>query len=198
MVARHEIQHETAQEGNVTSIVAGNLRRLRRARGLSLERLGRAAGVSRAMLGQIELSQSTPTIGLLWKVASALEVPVSRLLVDPTNEQSLTVLRQEQAKVLRSDRGGLQSRALFPPDRSPRVEFYELVLPPECIEHADGGPPGTKGNLVLAAGALVFGVGSDEVILNAGDAVHFDADLPHRYANRSTLAAVMYLVLTYL
>ncbi|MEP7126331.1 MAG: helix-turn-helix transcriptional regulator, partial [Byssovorax sp.] len=51
---------------DLTPVVGANLRRLRAKRGLSLERLARASGVSRAMLGQIELGQSTPTINVLW------------------------------------------------------------------------------------------------------------------------------------
>src|SRR6185369_8822735 len=48
--------------GEATPDVGNALRRLRAARGMSLETLARASGVSRAMLSQIELSRSTPTI----------------------------------------------------------------------------------------------------------------------------------------
>jgi ribosome-binding protein aMBF1 (putative translation factor) len=57
---------EARDEGReLTLAVGANLRRLRTRRGLSLERLAQRSGVSRAMLGQIELAQSTPTIALL-------------------------------------------------------------------------------------------------------------------------------------
>lgn len=69
-------------EGDLTPIVGSNLRRLRLKRGLSLERLAKASGVSRAMLGQIELGQSTPTINVVWKIARALAVPFSTLLTE--------------------------------------------------------------------------------------------------------------------
>ena len=57
---------------DLAPVVGGNLRRLRTRRGLSLERLAQISGVSRAMLGQIELGQSAPTINVLWKIARAL------------------------------------------------------------------------------------------------------------------------------
>ncbi len=57
-----------------------NLRRLRTRQGLSLERFAQKSGVSRAMLGQIENGRSVPTIGVVWKVAKALDVPFSSLL----------------------------------------------------------------------------------------------------------------------
>ena len=75
-------RQEAAAGRRATSrpVVGANLRRLRNQRGLSLERLAQISGVSRAMLGQIELGQSAPTINVLWKIASALEVPFSALI----------------------------------------------------------------------------------------------------------------------
>src|SRR5688500_15968207 len=60
--------------------IGTNLRQLRADQGLTLDRLAQMAGVSRAMLGQIELGQSTPTIKTLWKISRALELPFSALI----------------------------------------------------------------------------------------------------------------------
>ena len=64
---------------DLAPVVGKNLKRLRTERGLSLERLAQSSGVSRAMLGQVELGQSAPTINVLWKMARALDVPFSAL-----------------------------------------------------------------------------------------------------------------------
>src|SRR5262245_55357605 len=69
-----------AMPPGLTSVVGENLRRLRKKKDLSLEALARVYGVSRAMLGQIELGQSAPTINVLWRIASALRVPFSAML----------------------------------------------------------------------------------------------------------------------
>src|SRR2546425_7373832 len=66
---------------DLTAAVGANLRRLRTRRGLSLERLAHASGVSRAMLSQIELGRSTPTLRTLWKIAYALNKPFSALIM---------------------------------------------------------------------------------------------------------------------
>src|ERR1700756_2852342 len=101
-------------EGSDLAPVAGaNLRRLRLEHGLSLERLAQASGVSRAMLGQIELGQSTPTINVLWKIARALDLPFSALIAAPLAGQT-QVLPATRAKVLKSADGTFSSRALFP------------------------------------------------------------------------------------
>src|SRR3954471_21802917 len=114
---------------DLTPILGANLRRLRIRRGLSLERLARASGGSRAMLGQIELGQSTPTINVVWKIARSLAVPFSALISHCMRPRT-ALLRGERAKVLTSADGKFTSRALFPYDEARKVEFYELRLRP--------------------------------------------------------------------
>src|SRR4051812_32114751 len=75
----HEVAHGEGA-ADLAPVVGKNLRRLRTQRGLSLERLAKASGVSRAMLGQVELGQSAPTINVLWKIARALALPFSALI----------------------------------------------------------------------------------------------------------------------
>lgn len=181
---------------DLTPVVGGNLRRLRGQRGLSLERLSQVSGVSRAMLGQIELGQSAPTINVLWKISSALGVPFSALISARTSG-GIHVLRAEQAKLLTSHDGSFSSRALFPFDEPRRVEFYELRLAPGGVERADAHNPGTTENLVVAAGAVEIEVAGKKEQLGAGDAIVFEADVPHAYRNRAERETVMYLVMTY-
>src|SRR5947207_11162114 len=106
---------DAAEAMDLTPILSANLRRLRIRRGLSLERLAQASGVSRAMLGQIELGQSTPTINVLWKIAGALGLPFSVLIATPSTGK-VRVLPAREAKVLESRGGAFSSRALFPFD----------------------------------------------------------------------------------
>ncbi len=181
---------------DLTPVVGGNLRRLRSQRGLSLERLSRASGVSRAMLGQIELGQSAPTINVLWKISSALGVPFSALIT-ARGSGGLHVLRGEQAKLLTSHDGSFSSRALVPFDEPRRVEFYELRLAPGGSEKADAHNPGTTENLVVSRGAVEIEVSGKKELLQAGDAIVFEADAPHVYRNRADGETVMYLVMTY-
>lgn len=184
------------EASDLTPIVGLNLKRFRAERGLSLERLSKASGVSRAMLGQIELGQSTPTINVLWKIARALGVPFSAL-ISQANSPVTTVMHAARARILRSHDGGFSSRALFPMDRQRNVEFYELRLAPHALEEADAHPPGTVENLVVTAGTVEITAGGERRVLDTGDAILFDADSPHSYRNPGSTEAVMYLVMTY-
>jgi len=181
---------------DLAPVVGANLRRLRTRRGLSLERLAQISGVSRAMLGQIELGQSAPTINVLWKIARALEVTFSALISARTQSGAL-VLRASESKILTSKDRSFSSRALFPFDEPRRVEFYELRLSAGAVEDADAHPPGTSENLVVTAGTVEIDVAGDTHRLEAGDSILFEADTPHAYRNAGRTEAVMYLVMTY-
>ncbi len=187
---------EPAEIADLTPIVGANLRRLRVKRGLSLERMAKASGVSRAMLGQIELGQSTPTINVVWKIARALDVSFSTLIT-ARGASRTALVRRDRAKVLTSQDGTFTSRALFPFDEPRNVEFYELTLAGNSLEVADPHPPGTSENLVLTSGALELTVNGERHRLETGDAILFEADVPHSYRNPAARTATMYLVMTY-
>lgn len=178
------------------AVIGNNLRRLRQHRGYSLETLAKNAGVSRAMVSQIEAGRSMPTIGLLWKIARALEVPFAALTRSGEAE-TITVLPADKVKILTSKNGNFTSRALFPFVSERQVEFYELTLAPMTTEEAEPHTPGTTENLVAVKGRLEIVVGSESRILEPGDAVFFAADCPHAYRNLSNETALLYLVMTY-
>ncbi len=209
---------------DLAPVVGSNLRRLRMRRGLSLEKLSQRSGVSRAMLGQIELGQSAPTINVLWKIARALDVTFATL-IQAREAGGTTVLKKANAKVLTSHGGTFSSRALFPFDGPRRAEFYELRLAAHATEAADAHAPGTVENLVVVEGQLdlvidrprgLLGVSASAPAiaspsngggehreqhethrLETGDAIVFEADVPHSYVNTGPNECVMYLVMTY-
>lgn len=177
-------------------MVGVNLRRLRSQNNLSLEKLARAAGVSRAMLSQIELGQSVPTITVLARIAGSFGLPVTAFM-NERGTTDVTLLPADDAKVLRSADGAFASRALFPFAGTRKVEFYELRLAPGCDENSDAHASGTSENLVVAAGEMELGIGAELHRLAAGDAIFFSADAPHSYRNRGATEAIAYLVMTY-
>ena len=119
-----------------------------------------------------------------------------RMITDqaPTRTKVLT---GANAKVLRSADGSFSSRALFPFDQPRTVEFYELRLAAHSAEQADPHAPGTIENLIVTDGSLEIDVGDTCHQLDTGDAIQFEADVPHVYRNPGDREAVMYLVMTY-
>lgn len=195
--AERSAKKETsADTSGLAESIGKNLRRLRVRSGYSLERLAKVSGVSRAMLGQIELGKSVPTISLLWKVAKALGVPFSALNIDGEASES-RVLRAKEAKILTSSDGKFTSRALFPHDNARKVEFYELELSRGAEERAVAHAPGTFENLIVTKGEVEIVIGGESHLLQTKDAILFQADVPHIYRNVSSETAIMYLVMSY-
>ena len=58
------------------------LRKLRRESGLSQEKLGLDSGVQRNFISLIETGQNQPTIGTIFRLATALGVKPSKMVAD--------------------------------------------------------------------------------------------------------------------
>jgi transcriptional regulator with XRE-family HTH domain len=63
---------------------AGNLRRLRHAKGLSQEALAYEAGIDRTYISALERGVYSATIDMVAKLASVLDVEVAELLQRPS------------------------------------------------------------------------------------------------------------------
>jgi transcriptional regulator with XRE-family HTH domain len=75
---------------NGRELIAWNMRRLRVAKDISQERLANAAVVDRTYVSRLERKMENPSIGILDKIAEALNVHVSELLREPdTSDQPL-------------------------------------------------------------------------------------------------------------
>ena len=186
----------SAQTDDIAPLVGKNVRALRNALGLTLEQLALSSGVSRAMLSQIELAKSAPTINVLWKIARALDVPFSRLLHEDVQKDCF-LLRAGSGKTLTSADGAFRSKALFPTGQSGPVEFYQIEIGPHKTEIGEAHPPGTFENIVVNEGSLSITVQEETHFLNAGDAILFRADVPHVYENAGDTRALLYLVISY-
>ena len=68
-------------------MISENVRRIRKARELSQDKLAKLAGITLTTLVKIESgANDNPTIKTLKKIASALEVPVNELLQDESEK----------------------------------------------------------------------------------------------------------------
>ena len=100
--------------------VAENIKRIRKSKKLSMERLAAEAGVSRSMLGQIERGEANPSVAILGKLAGALKVP-AEVLLENDDFVSLAQYREVDTKPVRLDGRqvrlySLAGNPLCPPD----------------------------------------------------------------------------------
>jgi XRE family transcriptional regulator, regulator of sulfur utilization len=154
--------------------------------GLSLRELGEKAGVSAQMIGQVERGETSPTLAVANRIASGLELSLSQLLRLDESE-GVTVVRQRERRAGASRANGHSYELLTPELPGQRAEVSWHVLRPGA---ATGGPddppihePGSRETAVLIEGSLRLTCAGVPYDLEAGDAVTFDADLPHRFEN---------------
>jgi rhodanese-related sulfurtransferase/transcriptional regulator with XRE-family HTH domain len=190
---------EAPEEGadpELDAVVAANVKRLREKAGFTLDTLAGLSGVGRQTLGLIELGRTAASLGTLWKIAGAFEVPFSTLLARPSSAET-RVFRAASAKRIVDADGRFSSRALFSPDDHGSFEFYELWIAGHGREDAEPHAPGTRENLVVTGGRLVLEIGKQRYELSRGDAIAFTADVPHAYVNPASEECWINLVMTY-
>ena len=113
--------------------VGQNLRRLRNGLGLSLDEASKLTGVSKAMLGQIERGESSPTISTLWKISSGLKVNFISLLDD--NRNQLVLVKKDEIHPIKEENGYLPDLDAIPEEILARTKYMIVSYPlnPVCV-----------------------------------------------------------------
>lgn len=181
----------------IAAHLATTLRQLRQHRGWSLDRAADATGVSKAMLGQIERGESSPTIATLWKIATGFNTPFSGL-ISPRPEAldtPVVVSRHQGDANLPGD--GLQVRPLFPFESRFGFELMELTLPPQTDHRSEAHEAGVVEHVTVVAGKMAVLIDGRWHSLAAGEALRFAADQPHGYRNDDAQPAIFHNLIHY-
>ena len=157
--------------------LGARLRKLRGERGWRLEDLAERTGLSRAYLSRREGGERQPSLGTLFGVSRAYDVPFSSLFGPEPEAEDLVVVRAAAGTPQRGN-GLLYSRLS---DGGWAFNLQPLrVVPAEREGEALYRHEGEQW-LYALSGRLRLGIGDEEVVLGEGDAAHFDADKPHRF-----------------
>lgn len=168
------------------------VRQLRREKEWSLDRMAQITGVSKAMLGQIERGESSPTVATLWKIASGLQVSFSCLLQSPQQPEAVGHLNSLQTP-------GMSVEPLFAFDPHLRMEVLIVTLAPGAESHSTAHTVGTIEHLVGINGALevYWGDTSQWHAIEPEHGLTFHADQAHGYRNVTDLPARFHCMLHY-
>ena len=156
------------------------LARLRRERGLSLDRLAQASGVSKGMLVQIETGRANTSIATLCKAAAGLGVAVAELL-ELEAPSSVRVVAPGAGAVLWQGPHGGTARLLVGSPGPDMLELWAWELRPGERHESEAHPAGTVELLRVEAGTLVLEVGESRHHVPAGAAALATTDRPHAY-----------------
>jgi transcriptional regulator with XRE-family HTH domain len=175
--------------------VGARIRALREGLDLSLRDLADRSGVSAPMLSQVERGETSPTLAVAERIAGGLDLSLSQLLRLDEGDGVDVVRKAERRK---GGARGHRYEVLTPPRPGQRAEvsFHEL-RPGAATAGPDDPPrhePGARETTVVLEGRLRLHCGGVEHELAEGDAVTFDADLPHHFENPGPEPARFYAV----
>jgi len=172
--------------------IGKHIRKLRKQRHWSLERLGEETGLSVSFLSQAERNQTSISLASLKVIAEALGEPIQHFFPLPDNVSS--IVHAGEAQWIQFDDAAVRYGLLSNP-------FKERKLEPLLVEY----PPGYKGPRLFShegeefgyilSGALTLTIQDKEYVLNQGESFHFTSRLPHTERNEGRLPVlILYVV----
>jgi transcriptional regulator with XRE-family HTH domain len=180
---------------NDFSAIGEKLRNTRNKMGLSLSEVSSLTGVSKAMLSQIERSESTPTLSTVWKIANGLKIKFETLL-DYTNKQ-YEVKSIENMVPLSDKSDHFLIYCIFPFSPISGFECFYGIIKPGCHYPAVDHRNSTKEYLVVSQGEIELVVGANSYHLGTGSAIEFDPKEDHTYINNGEVDAIAHFTITY-
>lgn len=169
--------------------LAQNLKQIRESRGLSQLQIARLAQVPRPTWPNLESGAGNPTISVLVKVASALQVSIEELLGPP---REVCRLYKFDARLVR-ERGSVLLRRVLP-DATPGMDLDRMELPAGGRMTGVPHRTGTREYLCCERGSLELRVQGQTFVLEQGDVLVFRGDQKHAYTNPGRERAIAYSV----
>jgi len=167
------------------------IRHTRLLRGLKLRELAELLGCSESFLSKVENDKVQPSLSMLHKIVSALEINIPSLFADTFASESDPVYISRKTGRLalktgpRSKGASIAIERLILTDKGALLEANIHVVEPGG--HTDGfySHEGEEFGYLLQ-GTLDLQVADKHYQLNEGDSFAFRSELPHGYSNPGT------------
>ncbi|MRS15789.1 helix-turn-helix domain-containing protein [Enterobacteriaceae bacterium RIT691] len=172
---------------NIAHHLASTLKTLRQEREWSLSKLAEETGVSKAMLGQIERNESSPTVATLWKIATGLNVPFSVFIIAPESERE-AFDPQQQAMVV---------TPIFPWDPVLHFDHFAITLAPGALSESSAHEAGVIEHVVTITGTLEMCIDGRWQPVPEGEGLRFAGDRPHAYRNSTDSSVLFHSLIHY-
>jgi len=170
--------------------LGNTIRQLRLQHSLTIADVALRAGISKGMLSKIENGLASTSLDTLEQLANALGVTLSKLFNTynlPTGNTQHIKHGHGMEVVRRGTRVG-HTYQLLAYDQGPQKTFEPFLISLEdsgeefpAFEH-----PGTE-FLYMLEGKLEYRVGNETFMLEPGDALTFQGEIPHRPENLLTM-----------
>ncbi|MCC2646663.1 MAG: ydcN [Rickettsiaceae bacterium] len=177
--------------------ISKTLKDLRKEKGWSLDVASKKTNVSKAMLGQIERGESSPTIATLWKIATGFETSFSSFIDETVTDITNPIHRTGSPRQMHPEDNKIRVIPIFPFDEKLCFEVFIIELLPGC-EHLS--PPHKTGiieHIMVAEGEMEVLLNGTWHSLKKNEGLYFNADQPHGYRNKLSEKATIHDIIHY-
>lgn len=169
--------------GAASTSIGERVRAVRNEKGLSITDVSQRTGLRPDFLEQVESQGSSPPLGVLIKIAKALDMRLGRFI--STGEvKSSTIVRKDERRVIsrftsaRGDQYGYTYESLAADKKDREMEPFIVTLVPSGAKEALSTHAGQEFIFVLAGAMEVILDGRTD-ILYPGDSIYYDSTVPH-------------------
>lgn len=167
---------------NASSVnISERLKDLREERGLSIRALGRLSGLSANALSVIERGLSSPSVSTLYKISTALEIPVTAFFEKQPSQLDVVLIKSSERKRIPLHRGlweGLGGEQF-----AGTVEPFMITLEAGTSSGRFSMAHSGHEFVFCLRGELVYEVADNTYNMESGDALVFSATLEHKWHN---------------
>ena len=163
------------------------LKTLRKQKRFTLEQLARRAGCTKSYISQLEKGTGAPSVSMLGRLADALEVHVVDLFQGTNRgEKGNWRLRKTERRTIYYPDGEVVSQLLTKGVFQKKMQPLLTVIKPGGMLDNSGTmvhPKGSEEFVLVLKGEVEFEIGSERLLLQEGDTLYFNGDLPHHWVN---------------
>ena len=174
-------QMRAAETADILIDIGRRVRDFRLESKMTLKMLSAATGLSTSMLSLVERGLSSPSIGSLITICSALGIQMSDLVVSDQSDTKSYVSRKDDQPTITSGDGS--TRRILRDDKRRGIEV--AINEYQTNSGNSDEPLGHAGYEygILIEGHLVVEVGTERCELMPGDLISYDSRIPHKIWN---------------
>jgi transcriptional regulator with XRE-family HTH domain len=180
--------------------VGDRIRKLREARGITLQQLAEKTGFSSALISQIENRMVSPPLGTLVKIANAFDTSVSAFLGGKA-ERAFSIVRKEDRTTV--SRVGLKEsgkfaytyEALGAGKAGRKMEPFLVRLQPLLERNVARNSHEGEEFLFILSGKVEVFLDKYSDVLSEGDCIYYNSSIPHHVHSTDEKEALILAVL---
>ena len=162
--------------------IAQKIKELRLLKGLDQQTLAQRAGLARSYITLLESGKKTAAVSTLALIADALGVGVGEFFEDTESFRSPKIVVNRNVEAQPPNKKTSYGYTYTPLSREKKnkiMDAFLVRLDPKSRQRYDFVHRGEEFNYILQ-GTLKLSYSEEEITLEAGDSVYFDATVPHR------------------